>query len=1086
MRIRTACWIAVSICVRLLIAPSLSEAATITVPAGSNLQTALNLAQAGDVIMLAPGATYVGNFILPNKGVLSDYITIRSAAPDAMLPAPGVRMTPSYAAQLPKIRSSNNMSALRTAAAANHWKLLFLEFQANVKGYGDIIALGAGGSTQTMLSQVPYAIVIDRVYVHGDPVTGQKRGIALHSSDTTVINSYVSECKTIGDESQAISGFNGPGNYVIENNYLEGATENFLLGGSDPTIPNLVTTKVTFRFNHLRKPLTWRDAIVATPASVSAGVVPGGGSLEAGSYSYKVVARMSAGQTNKASSSPSVEASATIAAGMTGGVTVSWTPVAGADEYFVYGRAAGLENMYWKTTTPYVTDTGAAGTSGTPGGSGTKWAVKNIFELKNAQDVLIEGNVFENIWVADQVGYAIVFTPRNQSQTAPWAVVQRVTFQNNLVRHAAGGMNILGIDNLAPSQRANHITVRSNVFDDLSSATWGSGSKVFQVGDGPDSVTFDHNTIVTTDSTILALYGGSVSAPTAVTNAAFTNNMSVHNSYGIFGSGFASGTSSINAYMPGAVVSRNVLAGGTASKYPTGNFFPTAAAWQGNFASYAAGDFHLTMSSVYRNAATDGTDLGADIDTIDAQTANALSGDNSLAPGVSHVRIITSELPNGMMNQAYAQSIVCTGGVGPCAWQVRDASLPAGVTFDAVAAVVSGTPSQVQTGAITLDAYDPAWPANIASVTLSLTIDAPLLVVSIPAAPTGQVGVAYELAPVVSGAVGSASWSVVSGDLPAGVTLNNSSGSIAGVPFAWGSFTAMVQAQDSWGANRIDAKPVTILVAPTALAISPTTQVDGTYGLVYTSSLAATGGTGPTTWMLSGGALPAGLTLGAGGIIDGTPTVAGTFSFTVQAADAGWPGNIATQAFRIAVGRRDVVLYASDATTVAGTWSLVPDATAAGGSRLWNPDLAAPKIGVALANPVNYFEIAFQAEAGMAYHMWIRGKADKNAWANDSIYVQFSGTVDAVGAPLNRIGTTSAAALSIEDGTSAGLAGWGWADDSYGGFAKPIYFAASGPQTIRVQVREDGLSLDQIVLGAMTYAAAAPGATKNDTTVVPK
>jgi len=172
MRIRTACWIAVSICVRLLIAPSLSEAATITVPAGSNLQTALNLAQPGDVIMLAPGATYVGNFILPNKGPLSDYITIRSAAPDATLPAPGVRMTPSYAAQLPKIRSSNNMSALRTAAAANHWKLLFLEFQANVKGYGDIIALGAGDSTQTMLSQVPYAIVIDRVYVHGDPVTG--------------------------------------------------------------------------------------------------------------------------------------------------------------------------------------------------------------------------------------------------------------------------------------------------------------------------------------------------------------------------------------------------------------------------------------------------------------------------------------------------------------------------------------------------------------------------------------------------------------------------------------------------------------------------------------------------------------------------------------------------------------------------------------------------------------------------------------------------------------------------------------------------------------------------------------------------
>ena len=93
-----------------------------------------------------------------------------------------------------------------------------------------------------MLAQVPYALVIDRVYVHGDPVLGQKRGIALHSSDTASINSYVSDCKAVGQDSQAMSGFNGPGNYLIENNYLEGATENVLFGGADPMIPNLVTT----------------------------------------------------------------------------------------------------------------------------------------------------------------------------------------------------------------------------------------------------------------------------------------------------------------------------------------------------------------------------------------------------------------------------------------------------------------------------------------------------------------------------------------------------------------------------------------------------------------------------------------------------------------------------------------------------------------------------------------------------------------------------------------------------------------------------------------------------------------------------
>ena len=95
-----------------------AHAATIAVPAGGDLQAALNAAQPGDVITLAPGATYVGNFVLPNKGAIGSYITIRSAAPDASLPPAGVRISPSDAAQLPKIRSANSVSALRTATAA--------------------------------------------------------------------------------------------------------------------------------------------------------------------------------------------------------------------------------------------------------------------------------------------------------------------------------------------------------------------------------------------------------------------------------------------------------------------------------------------------------------------------------------------------------------------------------------------------------------------------------------------------------------------------------------------------------------------------------------------------------------------------------------------------------------------------------------------------------------------------------------------------------------------------------------------------------------------------------------------------------
>ena len=317
------------------------QAATISVAAGGDLQAAINTAQPGDVIALAAGATFTGNFVLPNKGSSTQPITIRSAALDSSLPPLGVRMTPAYAALLPKLKSGNTAAALRTASAAHHWTLMFLEFQANYRGYNSIIDLGAGDSTQTLLTQVPHHLILDRIYVHGDPIMGQKRCVGLNSSDTTVINSYVSDCKAIGQDAGALGGWNGPGNYLIENNYLEASTENVIFGGADPTIPNLVTTNVVFRGNYVSKPIAWRNAIVATPLGVGAVAAPGGGSLAAGTYYYKVVARVVSYTGLKATSSASVEVSAKLAAGTSGGIRISWSPVAGAADYVVYGRTAG-------------------------------------------------------------------------------------------------------------------------------------------------------------------------------------------------------------------------------------------------------------------------------------------------------------------------------------------------------------------------------------------------------------------------------------------------------------------------------------------------------------------------------------------------------------------------------------------------------------------------------------------------------------------------------------------------------------------------------------------------------------------------
>jgi hypothetical protein len=182
----------------------------------------------------------------------------------------------------------------------------------------------------------------------------------------------------------------------------------------------------------------------------------------------------------------------------------------------------------------------------------------------------------------------------------------------------------------------------------------------------------------------------------------------------------------------------------------------------------------------------------------------------------------------------------------------------------------------------------------------------------------------------------------------------------------------------------------------------------------------------------------------------------------------------------------DIVLYASAATARVGAWTVQADASAAGGQLIRNPDAAAAKITTAAANPANYFEVTFNAVANVPYRIWIRGRAQANSYNNDSVFAQFSGAVNSAGTPLWRVGTTEATAIVLEDCNGCGVFGWGWQDNGYGvGVLGPlVYFAESGPQRLRIQTREDGLSIDQIVLSPSRYFTASPGNTKNDTTIL--
>ena len=550
------------------LSPNLCLAEVRFVRAGDDLQAALNAARPGDELRLAPDATFSGNFVLPvTPG--SSAITIRTDLPDSSLPGPRQRVTPATATRFARIVSPNSAAALRTAPGAHDWRLLFLTFPANKEGYGDILQLGDGSDAQNDLSQVPYEIVLDRVYVHGDPVQGQKRGVALNGRSITIRNSYISDIKAVGVDSQAIGGWNGPGPFTIENNYLEATGEVFLLGGSDPAIPNLVSTDIVVRNNHMTRPMAWRDPIVAPPANVSA-VGAGSGSLPAGVYGYRVVALQPSGAGSIATSLPSTEATAVASSGA---VNVSWSAVPNATEYQVYVRNPAGAVQYWTVTSPsFVHNTTTGGRAGNPPATATVWQVKNLFELKNARRVRIEFNLFENNWQAAQPGYAILFTPRNQGGKCTWCVIENVDFSNNEIRNVAGAFNIAGYDDNGVTGQSNTITIQNNYIHEVTTALGGAGWP-FLVGEAVRNLVIDHNTIDFDGTTLLYAYGGTSTAPKAMPGFRFTNNSTRHNQYGINGADASTGTLTIQMYFPSSVITGNWLSGGSSSRYPAGNEF---------------------------------------------------------------------------------------------------------------------------------------------------------------------------------------------------------------------------------------------------------------------------------------------------------------------------------------------------------------------------------------------------------------------------------------------------------------------------------------------------------------------------------
>ncbi len=206
----------------------------------------------------------------------------------------------------------------------------------------------------------------------------------------------------------------------------------------------------------------------------------------------------------------------------------------------------------------------------------------------------------------------------------------------------------------------------------------------------------------------------------------------------------------------------------------------------------------------------------------------------------------------------------------------------------------------------------------------SSTVSKPgTLILATSSLPNGQVGAAYSVTLTATGGTAPYTWSWSSGSLPAGLSLNASTGAITGTPTTSVSATPLtVRVTDSGNPTQSQSGNLTLTILPSGsgsqLTITTSSLPAGQIGIAYSATLTATGGNTPYTWSLTGGTLPAGLTLNTStGAITGTPTAAVTASaLTFAVTDSGSPAQTKSISLSITISA------ASPATLTITTSSL--------------------------------------------------------------------------------------------------------------------------------------------------------------------
>ncbi|WP_429002915.1 putative Ig domain-containing protein [Xanthomonas sacchari] len=252
------------------------------------------------------------------------------------------------------------------------------------------------------------------------------------------------------------------------------------------------------------------------------------------------------------------------------------------------------------------------------------------------------------------------------------------------------------------------------------------------------------------------------------------------------------------------------------------------------------------------------------------------------------VTISPTSLPAATAGTSYSQTLSASGGTAPYGFAITTGTLPVGMLLSS-AGVLSGTPSGTGSFNFTVSATDSGASPISGSRAYTLTVAAPTVTLPATTLPNGTAGQAYSAAITqASGGIAPYTYAVTAGALPAGVTVNSATGALSGTPTVTGNFSFTLVATDSTSGTPGQAsRSYTLAIVAPTLTVAPSTLPSGTAGTAYSQTLSTSGGTAPYTYALSSGALPAGLSLSSTGVLSGTPTVAGSFTFVVGVTDAG-------------------------------------------------------------------------------------------------------------------------------------------------------------------------------------------------------